>query len=536
MNFYLSDGSKYHAAIYIRISKEDGDKMESNSIASQRALIQSFLETKPDIEICSEYVDDGYSGVSFERPAIKKLLEEIKNGLINCVVVKDLSRFGRNYIETGRYIEQIFPFLGIRFIAINDGFDSASQQNQADSMIIPFKNLINDAYSRDISIKVRSQIISRYKKGDFIGAFPVYGYIRSETDKHVLEIDEYAATTVHNIFKRKIEGYSNQKIAEELNEKGILSPLEYKRMLGWTYSTSFKVYPKAKWSAQSVGRILKNEIYTGTMVQGKVTSPNYKIKKKFENPSSTWYRVENTHAAIISKEDFNLVKHLMEEDTRIAPDQKELYLFSGILKCGECYKNMIRRPLKINGKIYVYYICRTQKTDKNKCSSPHRINEKNLVNCVLEMLKYQIATICSVEEILNYIKTLPLNRGQIKKADNHIKKKQEEYEYYQNLIMGLYEDYKKDILSKDNYLMMKKNYEKISDEILDEIEVLEQDLNDLIHNMDLNNKWIEAFKNYKNIEKLNRSILVALIDKIEIVDKQHIQIYYNFADEINKIL
>lgn len=532
MGFY-SDNQNYCAAVYIRLSREDGDKIESNSVVNQREFIHSYLKTRPEIQVCSEYVDDGFSGVSFERPAVKKLFQDIKKGFINCVVVKDLSRFGRNYIETGRYIEQIFPFLGVRFIAINDGFDSAFSQSQVDSMVIPFKNLMNDAYSRDISIKVRSQLESRYKKGDYIGAFPVYGYVRSVENKHRLAIDEYAATTIRYIFKRKIEGYSNQKIAEQLNERGVLSPLEYKRMLGWAFSTSFKLYPKAKWSAQSVGRILQNEIYTGTMVQGKVSSPNYKVKKKFINPSSNWYRVEGTHKAIITKQEFDLVKHLMEEDTRIAPKQKEVYLFSGILKCGKCHKSMIRRSIK--RKEYIYYICRTQKADKEKCEA-HRIREDSLSDCVLEVIKKQISLVCTVEKILEDITIFSIYKAQIKQIEVHIKKKQEEYEYYQNLIIEVYKDYKKNILNQDNYLSMKGNYEKIRDEILKELDVLKQDLDGVINKVDSSSEWIENFKKYQNIEKLNRAILAVLVDKIEIIDKYHIQIYYNFTDEIKKNL
>lgn len=373
---------KYHASIYIRLSKEDREKEESNSISNQRALIENFLKDRPEIILCTERVDDGYSGVSFDRPGVKAMLEDIKEGRINCVIVKDLSRFGRNYIETGRYIEQVFPFMGVRFIAINDGYDSACEQSQADRMILPFKNLMNDAYSRDISIKVRSQLNIRCRQGDYIGVFPVYGYLRSKEDKHKLEIDAAAAGTIRQIFKWKIEGMSNERIAQTLNTMGILSPLAYKRMLGWAYSTSFQLKPVVLWSATAVGRILKNEIYTGTMVQGKESRPNYKIKKKFLKPKSEWIVVPGTHDPIVSKEEFELVKRLMEADTRTSPGHDRLYGFSGILKCEACRRSMVRKPVTSHGKTYVYYICRTWKGDKYKCSKEHRIGERQLLGCV----------------------------------------------------------------------------------------------------------------------------------------------------------
>lgn len=528
----LSDDiKKYKAAIYIRVSKDDGDKMESNSISNQRTLIRSYLENKPDIEICSERVDDGYSGVSFDRPAVKAMLSDIRNGSVNCVIVKDLSRFGRNYIETGRYIEQLFPFMGVRFIAINDGFDSACKQSQADDMIIPFKNLINDAYSRDISVKVRSGQNIRRLRGDYIGAFPLYGYFRSEENKYKLETDHYAAMTIRDIFRWKIQGMSNQGIAKRLNTMGILSPLEYKRMLGWAYNTSFQLQPVAKWSAASVMRILKNEIYTGTMIQGKESSPNYKVKKRFKKPQTEWIKVDDTHEAIISKDDFFLVKRLLAADTRTSPDNDDLHLFSGLLKCAGCNHGMVRRPVKSGGKTYVYYMCRTQKEDKNKCSGKCRIDEIRLTAYVLKILQKQIQTSCDMNEIMDYINSLPLKQVDVKKADLRIEKKQEEYSRCQKLMIELYEDYKNGIVNRENYLAWKSNYEENCHQIEEAVQILKQERWDLINNYELQNRWIEKFKKNKNIHELSRPILASLIEKIDVIDRNTIKVYFTFQPE-----
>lgn len=525
------DTKKYKAAIYIRVSKDDGDKMESNSISNQRTLIRSYLENKPDIEICSERVDDGYSGVSFDRPAVKAMLSDIRNGSVNCVIVKDLSRFGRNYIETGRYIEQLFPFMGVRFIAINDGFDSACKQSQADDMIIPFKNLINDAYSRDISVKVRSGQNIRRLRGDYIGAFPLYGYFRSEENKYKLKTDHYAAMTIRDIFRWKIQGMSNQGIAKRLNTMGILSPLEYKRMLGWAYSTSFQLQPVAKWSAASVMRILKNEIYTGTMIQGKESSPNYKVKKRFKKPQTEWIKVADTHEAIISKDDFFLVKRLLAADTRTSPDNDDLHLFSGLLKCAGCNHGMVRRPVKSGGKTYVYYMCRTQKEDKNKCSGKCRIDEIRLTAYVLKILQKQIQTSCDMYEILDYINSLPLKQVDVKKADLRIEKKQEEYSRCQKLMIELYEDYKNGIVNRENYFAWKSNYEENCHQIEEAVQILKQERWDLINNYELQNRWIEEFKKSKNIHELSRPILASLIEKIDVIDRNRIKVYFTFQPE-----
>ena len=210
----LTESRLYHAAVYVRLSREDGDREESDSIINQKCLIREWLKDRSDIVVQGEFADDGYSGVNFERPAFKRMMREIEEGRVDCIIVKDLSRFGRNFVEAGRFLDRIFPEKGIRFIAINDHFDSLEGISSTDRILIPFKNLINDAYCRDISIKVRSQLETKRKKGDFIGSFAVYGYVKSADDRHKLEVDSYAAGVVRDIFRWKLEGMSQLRIAE----------------------------------------------------------------------------------------------------------------------------------------------------------------------------------------------------------------------------------------------------------------------------------------------------------------------------------
>ena len=239
-----ADNSKvYQAAIYLRLSKEDGDvaaggRPESNSISNQKDLIMDYVGKHPKIHVHSVRVDDGYSGVDFNRPNFQQMLDDIRTGSVDCVIVKDLSRFGRNYIEAGRYIEKIFPMMGVRFIAVTDGYDSLNNAGGSE-MMVPFKNLINDAYSRDISIKIRSNLEVKRKRGEYIGAFVSYGYRKSEEDKNRIVVDEYAAGVVKDIFRMKLLGMSQQAIADTLNEKGILPPLAYKNSIGIRLKTSF---------------------------------------------------------------------------------------------------------------------------------------------------------------------------------------------------------------------------------------------------------------------------------------------------------
>jgi len=251
---FISKSIPNKTAGYYRLSREDGDKMESDSIRNQKDLIADYVSKHPEITLVDEYVDDGYTGTNFDRPGFQKLLKDIESKKINCIIVKDLSRLGRNYIEMGRYLEKIFPLKGIRFIAINDHYDSFDESSEADQIVIPFKNLINDAYCRDISTKVRSQLDVKRKNGDFVGSFAPYGYRKDPDNKNRLLIDDEAAEIVRLIFSLRLEGYSAQRISEKLNEMNVATPFEYKRKNGFNYNSGFHTGENPKWIAVNVLR------------------------------------------------------------------------------------------------------------------------------------------------------------------------------------------------------------------------------------------------------------------------------------------
>ena len=307
---------KFQAAAYLRLSYTENRENESDSIANQKKLIEDYVKGRPDIELVSEKVDDGYSGILFDRPAFQEMMQDITEGRVNCVIVKDLSRLGREYIETGRYLRRIFPAYGVRFIAINDNIDTA-HEHAGDDLSISMKNIINDAYCHDISVKTRSALAVKRRNGDYVGACPVYGYRKSEENRNRLVVDEYAARVVRDIFRARIDGRSAKKIADELNALGVLSPLAYKVNRGLPHPTGgFADRKDAKWSATTVIRILQDEIYTGTLVQGRRGTVNHKIKDVVKRPAEEWVRVENAHEPIIRKTDFNLVQSIMKLDTR----------------------------------------------------------------------------------------------------------------------------------------------------------------------------------------------------------------------------
>lgn len=518
----------WNATLYLRLSRDDGDKEESNSITGQRELLRDYISQRPELREYAVRVDDGFSGSTFERPSFQKMIEDVKAGRTDCIIVKDLSRFGRNYLDAGEYIEKIFPFLGVRFIAVNDHYDSLGDKKASDDLIIPFKNLINEAYCRDISVKIRSQLEIKRKNGQFLGSFATFGYLKDEQNKNKLVVDEYAADIVRDIFKWKLEGVSPQDIADALNKLGILSPMEYKRSLGMKFTTSFKTNTKALWSAGTVIRILKNPIYTGVLVQGKETTPSYKVHKRITKDESEWIVIEDSHEAIISKIDFNSVQKILKLDTRRSPDGEAVQLFSGMVFCGDCGASMVRKTVPAGGKKYVYYVCSAHKQDKS--CSPHRMRDTVLEGIVLDSLKQHIREVVDMSELIEITDTAPLRTAQAQKVQRQLDKKHKEYEKLQKLLMSLYENLTDGIIDREEYARLKQSFAIRADETEKQMDALRESLTD-VQNHGTENAWTDEFIKRQGLTALDRAVVVALIDKILIHSDDVVEIIYRWQDE-----
>lgn len=518
----------WNATLYLRLSRDDGDKEESNSITGQRELLRDYISQRPELREFAVRVDDGFSGSTFERPSFQKMIEDVKAGRTDCIIVKDLSRFGRNYLDAGEYIEKIFPFLGVRFIAVNDNYDSLGDKKASDDLIIPFKNLINEAYCRDISVKIRSQLEIKRKNGQFLGSFAAFGYLKDEQNKNNLVVDQYAADIVRDIFKWKLEGVSPQDIADALNKLGVLSPMEYKRSLGMKFTTSFKTNSKALWSAGTVIRVLKNPIYTGVLVQGKETTPSYKVHKRITKDESDWSVIEDSHEAIISKIDFDSVQKVLKCDTRRSPGSKAVGLFSGMIFCGDCGASMVRKTVPAGEKKYVYYVCSVHKQDKS--CSPHRIRDNALEEIVLDSLKQHISEVVDMSELLTITDTAPLRTAQAQKVQRQLDKKHEEYEKLQKLLMSLYENLADGIIDREEYTRLKASFTARADEAEKQMDALREQLED-IHNHGTENAWMNEFIKRQGLTALDRAVVVALIDKILIHSNDVVEIIYRWQDE-----
>ena len=525
---------KFSVAVYLRLSREDGDKTESDSIANQRLLIENYLSDKPSLQFFREYVDDGYTGSNFERPGFIKMMEDVKRQKVNCIIVKDLSRFGRNYIEVGRYIEKKFPAMGIRFIAINDQYDNAKESGDAEQIIVPFKNLINDAYCRDISIKVRSQLDVKRKNGKFIGSFAAYGYLKDPKDKNHLIVDEYAAEIVQLIFNLKLDGFSAFAIAEELNKMGVLPPMEYKRMLGFNYNSGFRTSTTPSWGAKSVIRILENELYTGVMVQGKNQKINYKVKKSRAVSSEQWIRVQDTHEAIIPRTYFDRVQEIMRLDTRTAPSEKNVYPLSGLVRCGDCEQNMVRRSTAKKNKVYYYLHCSSYRNGEG-CTS-HIISEEKLMCAVITFVKTQLALLVEADKILQHITELPKEQYGVKALNTQIGELNREIERYCDLKERLYQDMVAEVIDKEEYAEYNQRFSLKMEETKKAKTALEEKRERLLSTDIHLRPWMEDFKRISTLETLGRKEMVMLINRVLVFSKDRIEIHLNFEDEIYEFI
>ena len=526
--------AKYKATAYIRLSYAGDRTSESDSVGNQRRLIESFIAKTPEIELVAEKIDDGYSGILFDRPSFKEMMQDIADGKINCVIVKDLSRLGREYIETGRYLRRVFPAYGVRFIAITDNIDTA-HESSGDDLAVSVKNIMNEAYCRDISIKTRSSLDVKRRNGDFVGAFPVYGYMKSEENRNRLVPDPYASRVVQDIFRMRLDGASATKIAAELNRLGIPSPLTYKKNKGLPCAKGgFADGEDCKWSATTVNRILRDVTYTGTLLQGKVGTPHYKIKERELRPSSEWVEVPDSHEAIIAKQDFDLVQRIQRLDTRTAPERDTVYLFSGVLICGCCGGRMTRKTNRRNGREYHYYYCPTGK--KNGCQHPIMVQEQRLTVNVCAILKAYIDNVVSLEALLSSVDQQKINQALAKEYGGHIQENERRLEEVSEYKARLYESLVSGIVTREDYNAFKAKYTRQAEELRGSIQALKEKLEDVLNNRSERNRWITHFTQFSSMETLDRKAVVRLIQSIRVLGKKELEIHFAYEDEYEKAM
>lgn len=523
------------AALYYRLSDEDMDltgstaKQESDSISNQKLLISQYINnTNENIVVYDSYIDDGYTGTNFDRPGFKRLLADIQQGKINMVIVKDLSRIGRNYVEVGRYVKKIFPQLDVRFVSILDRFDSLTATPGDYNILLPVKNFVNENVSRDTSIKIRSSTNAMRAAGIDVTSHPPYGYRKSKEEKNKREIDDEAAQVVRNIFKWKLQGLSNQQIVDKLNEMRVPTPAQRKQVHSKFKAPFAKNYIH-KWHVMMVIRILKNKAYIGTLEQGKRRRISYKVRKDIHVPEVDWAVSENSHDPIISKSDFNNVQKLLKMDLTTTEIENSSYLLSGFLYCGDCGKAMTRRVIKYKTKTTVYYICTTY--NNHQGCSRHTVRENDIQNIVLTAINRHIETIVSMEAVLKEVDTVSVRRAEVLGGSEEIQSRLDEIANYKKLSASLYRDMIEGLISEDEFYEYRDYYDSEARNLEESIQAVKNNVDELLDQGVRSNEWIESFKSHRNIQELTRNILIELVDKIVVYEGNRINITFSYSDQ-----
>ena len=529
----------WKVALYIRLSREDDDdKAESYSVTSQREILKEYLKQHPDMELYDIYIDDGWSGTNFDRPDFQRMIADIKARRVTCVVVKDLSRFCRNAVDGGYYLDNVFVSLQVRFIAINNCLDTFSDNMNAATRCISVgvQNVINESVAATTSVNVRGTLNVNREKGQFIGSFPTYGYAKSPDDHHQLIIDEEPAAIVRQIYAWFIAGKSIIGIAKELNERGIPNPSMYKRLKGMKYRHPAGASNDGLWPDSSVRRILTNEMYIGNMVQGKNTTISYKIKKCRAIPKEEWIIVEGTHEPIIEKDTFYQAQALFNKNIRKSPTKSEVDLFSGLVRCADCHRIMNKKTNQHSYGTYHYYRCATARKMKKSACGNHTIRIDKMQHTVMVTIQKMVELAVQMSEALSKINRDP---QRVKESD-HLQQSletltsQREKEYRMQL--DLYPDWKSGVITQQEYLALKaKIAEKIA--VLDtKIENVKKTLDAYAHGIDDENAFITAFKKYENFTELTRGMLVELVDEILVHDNASIDVNFKFADAYQQVV
>lgn len=518
-------------ALYIRLSVED-NKKRGHSIENQKLVLENFLAGRPEFVVCNTYVDNGATGTNFHRPGFQQMLSDIEAGLIDCVIVKDLSRLGRNSIDTGYYIEQYFRVHQIRFIALTDQFDTADASNLHGGIMLPLKNMINEAYALDIGRKIKAQARQAMKDGEYIGARAPYGYRKDPENCHKLLIDPEAAEVVFQIFQWAYEHIGLNDIARRLNEQGIQTPSHRKHATGEI--THENLIGSGKWQTRTVAKILDSEVYTGDLVQGKTKIVDH---RQVQADGDNLIIATNTHEAIISHEVFEAVKayrrQVCEESKAHEIDPYTPNIFKGKVFCAHCGGSLHRQrnKRKKGPDVYLSHCLTKSRIDRNGCLGVS-VTEKDLLAAVVAILQQELTVALG-----NYSFVLEAEVKRKKERDDlkaGISAKKQEIDRNRRFVRGLYENFVQKVLTSEEYFTMKKDYEAAIATLSDEISTLENGL--AVMDAQLA-KYRELEQDAKVLEKdhtLTAALIDRLIEKIEITHDKEIRVSFRFKSEFEE--
>lgn len=532
----------YNSTLYLRLSRDDELQGDSSSIVTQRQMLRKYA-SEHNINVYDEYVDDGWSGTNFDRPEFQRMISDIEDGKINCVIVKDLSRLGRNYILTGQYTELYFPSHNVRFIAVNDNVDSINGDNE----FAPFKNIINEWYARDVSRKDHAAFQTKFAMGERFFSYAPIGYKRDPEHHNRLVIDEETRPMIEKIFGYALNGMGAGKITRLLIQEKVPTPawINFKRY--GTFAHIFKDNIEEKrymWTISQVKSILKDETYIGNTVHNKQTTVSFKSKKKYRKPKSEWFRVENTHEAIISKDDFLAVQEMIKSRRRQQANGTT-QIFAGLVKCADCGYSLKFGSRQNKSGACWYFVCnKYSQLGKDFCST-HFIRYEVLYEFVLSRIKYWANVAHSDETALleKLIKNGSKDLAESKnRAKSDISKAEKRLREVDALFTKLYEDRVSGSINERNYIMLSAKYQQEQDELQAKIDSLKAKLKEETEDVINKERWIALIKQYTDPQELTAPMLNSLIEKIAVHDavktedgmkEQEVEIFYRFIGKLD---
>ena len=525
--------------IYTRRSFDDNEDKESNTITNQKEMINSFISKENNMTIVDYYVDDGYTGTTFDRPGFQEMMKDISDGRINTIIVKDLSRLGRNSLEVGKYIEEIFPLYNIRIIAINDNVDSFKRPESINDLMVPIKNLINESYARDISKKVSSAYYTMASNGKYVAGTSPYGYTFDENDKHHLVIDPDEVGTVKLIFNMALKGDGRVKITKYLNDHNILCRKEIQRRKKYKLSLDPPDETiKYKWSTSTIGRMLTSEIYIGNLTQLKTKRESFKNHKVINVAKEDWVRFEKTHEPIITKADFDKIQGLIKVNAkRLSNTGERTYsIYNGVLKCADCGRAMYKQEDKRGNRQLSNYFCNTYLyISKTSCSS-HKIKTEDLNDIVLESVQLQVKLVIELERSLKRL-FFKNNRETVESEyKNNTRIAELKINNLKNKKIQLYEDWKFNNIDKDEFINQSKLIEEDIKLVEEKLDLITKTYRDNIKMIKRNDYWINHYRRNKKIKKLTREVIKELIDVIYITADGNVDIRFKYSNEYKELV
>ena len=529
----------YLAGLYARISVETERKREADTIGNQLQLLKDYVSEHSDLTVFDIYSDDDISGTDFIRPEFSRMMNDLRDGKIDCIIVKDLSRLGRNYLESGEYIEMVFPFFRCRFISVTDRFDTKYQQ--AD-ISVQLKNMANEMYAKDISRKICSTMRTIQDQGKFAGSRAPYGYRLDPADKHHLIIDEETAPIVKQLFELLAEGNTVHFVATTMNANGIPSPgrLLYER--GIASTDHFK---NSKWYMQTVRRILQDEIYLGWMVSGKFRSTYHSTGKKGSQPvpREEWIVTKGTHEPIVTEELFNKVQEyfvrMKEEHGQTAvynSKSKKASIFKGHLRCGECGQAMFLRNKHSHGKVTAWYYCALHENYNSSYCVKKAVKKQDVEDIALKLIRTQIKLFTDAREMIIALNKKESSKTKHRIYSDQIRNVKKQIEKYMSLKASLYEDFANGVLSQGDYISMGQEYAQKADELRIFLAELEKEAQKYSQTYAMNGSWAQIIEQYQNAETLTEEMIDAFIDEMILYNNGHVEVKFRFKDELDEVI